>query len=118
MAPDGANQLAVPIEADGPPNHALQVVVGHERTEQLVDLMVRELGEKDDGYGSRFSDVAEADERDLQRILDFKRRPRSSRSTACSLVSSSRCPPGEAREPCTAGRLANVGTDFRPSHRK
>src|SRR5689334_1683697 len=38
MAPDGANELAVPVEADGLPNQALHVV-GHERAEPFVDLV-------------------------------------------------------------------------------
>src|SRR5437899_390331 len=45
MAQERSNQLALPVEADGPPNHALNVV-GHERAEQLVDLVVRQLGEE------------------------------------------------------------------------
>src|SRR5438128_5979963 len=45
MAQDRSNQLAVPVEADGPPNRALHVV-GHECGEQLVDLVVCELGEE------------------------------------------------------------------------
>src|SRR2546426_9619882 len=38
MAQDRSNQLALPVEADGPPNHALSVV--GESAEQLVDLVV------------------------------------------------------------------------------
>ena len=39
MALDGSNQLTVPVEADGPPNHA-QHLVGSDSTEQLVELVV------------------------------------------------------------------------------
>src|SRR5438309_6351213 len=45
MAQKRSNQLSLPVEADGPPNHALNVV-GHESAEQLVDLVVRQLGEQ------------------------------------------------------------------------
>src|SRR5437660_1087532 len=45
LAQDRSNQLAVPVEAEGLSNHALNVV-GHESAEQLVDLVVRQLGEE------------------------------------------------------------------------
>ena len=38
----GSNQPAVPVEADGPPNHALHVV-GHQSAEELVDLIRLEV---------------------------------------------------------------------------
>jgi hypothetical protein len=45
MAPDGANQLAAPVEADVPPNHALHLV-GQKCTEQLADPVARQLGKE------------------------------------------------------------------------
>jgi hypothetical protein len=45
LVQDRSNQLAVPVEADGLPNRALNVIE-HERAEQLVDLGVRQLGEE------------------------------------------------------------------------
>ncbi len=45
LTQDRSNQLSVPVESDGLPNHALNVV-GHERAEQPVDLVVRQLGEE------------------------------------------------------------------------
>src|SRR5512132_3723178 len=45
MAQDRPNQLALPVEADVPSNHALNVV-RHESAKQLVDLVVLQLGEQ------------------------------------------------------------------------
>src|SRR4030095_13462002 len=45
MTQDRPNQLALPVEADVPPNQAPDVV-GHESPEQLVDLVVRQLAEE------------------------------------------------------------------------
>src|SRR5207245_3195301 len=45
LAEDRSNQLAVPVEAGGLPNHALDVV-GHERAEECLDLVVGQLGEE------------------------------------------------------------------------
>ena len=44
LAQDRSNQLTLPIEADGLPNEALDIV-SHERAEQHVELVVRQLAE-------------------------------------------------------------------------
>ena len=58
MAQERSNELAVPVEADGLPNRALNVV-GHERAEQLVDLGVRQLGEETTDPARDFQSRAE-----------------------------------------------------------
>jgi len=73
MAQDRSNQLALPVEADGPPNQALNVV-GHESAEQLVDLVVRQLGEETtdtaiDDHDAFFGGAGRASDEVLVRLL-------------------------------------------------